>query len=116
MKKIAATVGLVALCAPSIDALYAQDISSSPTKSWNISASVRGFYDDNINGYKDNSASSNKSFGFVISPGASINWGNDQTTVKAGYLYGFKYYDQQPANTTDKTIPATTLRIMQRLP
>jgi hypothetical protein len=103
MKKIVATVGLVALGAVGINTLHAQDISSAPTKSWNVSASVRGFYDDNINALEDNSGSTNKSFGFEVVPGASLNWGNDQTTVKVGYRFGLRYYDQEPYNATDNT-------------
>ena len=48
MKKIVASVGLVALGASGINAVQAQDVSSPPPeKPWNVSASLRGFYDDN---------------------------------------------------------------------
>jgi hypothetical protein len=106
MKKIVASVGLVALGATSINALHAQDIKSAPTKSWNVSASLRGFYDDNVNTMSG--ANKNDSVGFELKPMVSLNWANDQTSVKAGYSYALKYYSDGPYDvgwydTTDYT-------------
>ena len=48
MKKIIASVGLVAAGAASVQAQYAPGLTSQEmTKPWSLSASLRGFYDDN---------------------------------------------------------------------
>src|ERR1700761_4483413 len=49
MKKFVVSAGLVAIGAASVQSLMADDangIAATP-KAWNVSASLRGFYDDN---------------------------------------------------------------------
>lgn len=95
MKKIAASVGLVALGASTLHAAY---MPSAPTggKPWGVSATLRGFYDDNPNTVSDN-ASKNGSFGFEISPSATYALTLDTTTFSAGYTFSGKYYEKQLA-------------------
>jgi len=35
-----------------------------------------------------------------LSPGVSLNWQRDQTTIKLSYLYALLYYDKKPLNNT----------------
>jgi hypothetical protein len=94
MNKIVASVGLAALGASSIQAVHAQ--AAPPPKAWNVSASLRGFYDDNIN----SSPQKETAWGYEVSPGVGLNLRSDQTTFVAGYIYTFKYYDHTPAGST----------------
>ena len=101
MKKIVASVGLVALGASGLNAVYGQDMMDAiPNKPWNVSASLRGFYDDNINTVQSGSPYHQGSFGFQISPGADLNWQQEQTTVKAGLVYSLRWYDKKPFGNT----------------
>src|SRR5262249_45623385 len=54
MKKIVASVGLVALGASGVQTAFAQDFSADNSKPWSISATLRGFYDDNVNTWPNN--------------------------------------------------------------
>ena len=71
MNKITATVGLVALGAASIQAqnLAPGAGTQEATKPWSISASLRGFYDDNYT--TSPSQDERDSVGFEVSPSAS---------------------------------------------
>jgi hypothetical protein len=92
MKRIVASVGLVAL-ASSFNTVLGQDVSPAPpAKPWNVSASLRGFYDDNIN----TTPQKTNSFGFEISPAVNYGIQNDQTVFKLGYTYTFLYYQKEP--------------------
>ena len=69
MKRIVTSVGLVALGASSVGAVLGQDATPAPAKFWSISASLRGFYDSNINTAPDTDPVDQVSaFGFTISP------------------------------------------------
>ncbi|HZL43948.1 MAG TPA: outer membrane beta-barrel protein [Verrucomicrobiae bacterium] len=100
MKKIIASVGLFALGASSLNAVYGQEMVATTTKPWSISASLRGFYDDNINTAPKNSGFSQESFGYQINPGAALNWQDDQTVLQAGYVYTLRWYDKKPFGNT----------------
>jgi hypothetical protein len=100
MKKIVASVGLVAIGASS---LYAVDTSttSDPSRFWSVSGTLRGFYDDNINTIPSNQAlpdgSSRASAGFEVSPAIFLNFPLEQTSIGLSYTYDLKYYDNRPA-------------------
>ena len=105
MKKIVASVGLVALGASSLTAVHGQNLAATPPyKPWNVSASLRGFYDDNINGVPSGSVDARgnslnqSSFGVQIAPAVGFAWQNDQTAIKAGYVYTLRYYEKKPYN------------------
>ena len=95
MKKIVASVGLVAL-ASSLGTVSGQVASPRTDKPWNVSATLRGFYDDNIN----TTTSKDSSTGFQVNPAIGVHWGNDQTMLSAGYVYTYRYYDNKPFNNT----------------
>ncbi len=99
MNRIIASVGLVALGATSVQAQ--SSMSAPPAKWWNVSATVRGFYDDNLNS-APHPTSRDRVWGGEISPGVGITVGNDQTTFTADYKYAFLYYDKVPVGQTKK--------------
>src|SRR5215510_12435644 len=97
MNKIVASVGLAALGVSSFQ-VGAQEISSPQSRIWSVSASLRGFYDSNINTTPNNEIDS---FGISLSPGVFLNWTGGPTTIKAGYLFNANYFDERPAGNTD---------------
>lgn len=98
MKKIVASVGLAALGASGLQIASAQELVSPDTsKPWSISATLRGFYDDNPSTAPNRAAMKDRdSFGFEVSPAAALQWAMEQTTVNLGLMYSLKYYDNVP--------------------
>jgi|SwirhisoilCB1_FD_contig_71_359875_length_1632_multi_4_in_0_out_0_2 hypothetical protein len=99
MNKIIASVGLVALGAANVQAQNA--MTGPAAKWWNVSATVRGFYDDNINTVQDPGPHDHV-FGFEVKPKIGVTWSDDQTIVTADYAYSFLQYDKRPAGNTHK--------------
>lgn len=100
MKKIVASVGLVALGASTLQAASFPGLTADGGKPWSISATLRGFYDDNINAAPDKAdlgPYSRESIGFEVSPSLQFTWPIDQTTLSLGYTYSYKYYDKKLA-------------------
>ncbi len=99
MKKIVASVGLVALGASSIQTASAQALGvPDNSKPWSVSATLRGFYDDNTATLPNNQAVNHRgSFGWEVSPSVALAWTLEQTTISVGYLYSFKYYQDVPS-------------------
>jgi hypothetical protein len=103
MKKIVASVGLAAIGASAIETASAQAlVSPDASKPWSVSATLRGFYDDNVSTVPNDAAippgSHRDTFGFEVSPSAALAWSVEQTTVNLGVLYSLKYYDHAPIN------------------
>ena len=73
MKKIVASVGLFAVGASGVQAASLTALTVEGAKPWSISATLRGFYDDNVN-TAPNSVSRTESFGFEASPSIGLNW------------------------------------------
>lgn len=96
MKRIAASVGLVALGVSTLQTAQGSDAQAS--KPWSVSLSLRGFYDDNINGTKHNK---DDSFGIEVSPSLGFGIARDQTSVDVGYTYSGKYYETRPGGSSD---------------
>jgi len=63
------------------------------SKPWSISASLRGFYDDNI--YTQSGSDKTESFGFSISPTVGYAIVQDQTTINGRYTYSGSWYEKQ---------------------
>jgi len=105
MKKFVASVGLVAVGASGLHAGVLPALTTESGKPWNASATLRGFYDDNVGtipndqptppGYKRSSA------GFEVSPSVEFNFPMEQTTVNFGYTYSLKYYENKPPYNAD---------------
>lgn len=95
MNKITATVGLVALGAASIQAqnLAPAAGTQEATKPWSISATLRGFYDDNYSTAPKQLE--RDSLGFEVSPSASLNLIRDQTALGLSYAYSARWYEDR---------------------
>jgi hypothetical protein len=99
MNKFAVSLGLVALGTTALHAVEATALNSMQrSKPWSVAASLRGFYDDNIN------ASPNKqsSFGYEITPSVDFGLAGDQTSFNLGYQFSARYYEETPAGQTSK--------------
>ena len=101
MKKIVASVGLIAVGASSVHTAAGAALSGEAPKPWSVSATLRGFYDDNVNTSPYGSPKQ-QVWGYQVSPGINLNWSGQQTTFTLGYLYTFLYYDTTPAGQTQK--------------
>ena len=65
-------------------------------KPWNVSASLRGFYDDNYTTANKNAPGGKlHSFGFEVSPSVSYRLAFDPTVITAGYKYGMRYFEDR---------------------
>ena len=100
MNKIKTTAGLLALSALSAQAaVYAPDAGSpQATKPWSLSATLRGFYDDNYS--TSPKAIERDSFGFEVSPAASLNLIRDQTAIGLNYVYSLRWYEDRESHST----------------
>jgi putative beta-barrel porin BBP2 len=108
MNKFAASVGLIAL---GVSAVQADTIPGmdAATKPWSVSATLRGFYDDNVG---TTSGPKRDSFGIEVSPTIGVNWSPDPTThLVFGYLYSAKYYDRKPPGNSDNWDQTHTLNL-----
>jgi hypothetical protein len=103
MKKIFVSVGLAAAGAAVMSSARAQSMEAEASpKLWNVSASLRGFYDDN---YSVTPAQKG-SFGVEFSPSVSANVAFGQTDIGIRYTFGMYYYlqrDQDGINPFDLT-------------
>ncbi len=103
MNKVIATVGLAALSAASVQAQYAPSLTPVETsKPWSISATLRGFYDDNyltlpknytatIPGGATVSVHPLSSWGVEVIPSASIYHSVEDTILSASYIYDLRW-------------------------
>ncbi len=99
MKTITTSVGILALGAVSLHAVYAPGLTTSDAKGWTVSAGVRGFYDDNYN--TSSSATAQSSFGLEVTPRIGFNIPLDQTLIQGGYEFSGKYFDDRAAKQWD---------------
>ena len=106
MKKIVASVSLVAVGASGLQAAVLPALTAESGKPWNVSATLRGFYDDNVNTVPNNfvlaPGQERGGFGYEISPSVRFSFPMEQTTVSFGYTYSFKYYENRPPFQTSK--------------
>jgi hypothetical protein len=100
MKNIVASVGLFAVGASGVHAASIMAPTVEGAKPWSIAATLRGFYDDNIN-TAPNGDFKKSSFGFEVSPSLGLNWTAEQTTMSLNYVYDFRYYDRKPNGNAD---------------
>ncbi|NOS69171.1 MAG: outer membrane beta-barrel protein [Verrucomicrobia bacterium] len=99
MKKIVASVGLVALGTSMIHGVETGALNSyQNNKAWSVSATLRGFYDDNINTEKNNK---DDSVGFEVNPSISYGMAGEMTALNFTYSFSGKYYEERPAGSSD---------------
>lgn len=92
MKKFLVSVGLAAAGTAS---LYAYGFQQDQSKVWSVSATLRGFYDDN---YTTAHSQKQDSFGFEVSPTIEVHAPLQQTEIGARYVYGLYYYEARENN------------------
>lgn len=91
MNKILASAGMLALGITGVKA--ADSGSTGSDKPWTVSASLRGFYDDN---YALANTNRQDSFGFEINPKIGVTLpDNQQTTAGANYSYTLRYFEDR---------------------
>ncbi len=90
-------LGMASLQAASAPTLAPQENASKP---WSVSASLRGFYDDNY-ATAPSGPLRRDSFGFEVSPMASVSLIGDQTQFSAAYKFGLRYYEDRVNNEFD---------------
>lgn len=94
MKKIFVSMGLAAAGTAGLHAAYGPDIRGDASKIWNVSATLRGFYDDNyLTRHKKHG-----SVGLEVSPTLQINVPLQQTEIGVKYTYGMYYYQKRESN------------------
>jgi len=94
MKKTFLCVGAVAAIS-SLQAVVtpAGMTAMEKSKPWSVSASLRGFYDDNYLTLP--SSSKRDSFGVELSPSASLNLPLDQTFIGLSYIYSARWFEDR---------------------
>src|ERR1035437_8221965 len=97
MKKIFISAGLAAVSAAGFEAVFAAAPDALSPKDWNVSGTLRGFYDDNyaVGGNQKGS------FGLEVSPTISLNVPLQQTEFGLRYTYGLFYYQQRQDSNVD---------------
>jgi len=95
MNKIFVSIGLAAAGAAGLTSAMAQSMEAGATpKMWNVSANLRGFYDDNYSVAHDKKGS----FGIELAPSASANIDLKQTDIGIRYTFGMYWYEQRANN------------------
>jgi hypothetical protein len=93
MKKFFVSLGLAAAGTASLHAAYTPD-SQDNSKLWSLSATLRGFYDDNYT----TTPKKHGSTGFEVSPSFNLNVPLQQTEIGLRYTYALYYYQQRENN------------------
>jgi len=93
MKKLFVSAGLVAAGTLGLQAAYAPGLGPmQTTKLWSISATLRGFYDDN---YAMVNNQVRGSYGFEVNPQIQFSMPLQQTELGLRYIYGLYYYQER---------------------
>src|ERR1700757_2178765 len=96
MKKVMASAGLLALGALGVKNAHAQ-ILPGAEKPWTLSATLRGFYDDNYT----TTPNGPSSYGFEVRPSGALNLSWQQTTLNLSYVMSMRYFEDRPKNNID---------------
>ena len=99
MKKIIASAGLIALGAAGTKAAALAGAAGGD-KPWDVSLTVRGFYDDNYS-LSPNGPTKRDTFGVEVKPSVGIAFNAEQTTFGARYTYDMRYYADRKQNKID---------------
>jgi hypothetical protein len=101
MKKIVASVGLFAVGASGVHAAPGIMGSAEAAKPWSVSATLRGFYDDNVTTAPKGTPRT-ETFGFEVRPGFNLHWALEQSYFSLGYIYSFRYFEEKPPGNADR--------------
>lgn len=103
MNRIIATTGMVALGSLAVQPALAQD-----AKPWNVTATVRSFYDDNYatgpSKAPAGSPTKRSSWGLDFSPSAVYQFKRDQTSLDVSGRYGMRYYEDRREGSADHSL------------
>lgn len=90
MKLLSTTAGILAIGALGIHHAQAE------SKPWSLSATLRGFYDDNYATTPSGTVpGAQSSYGFEFSPSAGYSFAREQSSVALKYTYGLRYYENR---------------------
>jgi len=110
MKQVLTSTGLLAVGALSLHAYDPEMTRQQTGRPFSVAATVRGFYDDNVNtspdkviiaGVKTNPRES--SYGVQISPSVHLNLPLEQTFISLGYVYSLNWYENRDPNDIDQS-------------
>jgi hypothetical protein len=90
-KKLFVSAGLLAVGTAGLQAAYAPDAGADASKAWDVSATLRGFYDDNY----ITSTRKQDSMGFEVNPSFNLTMPLQQTEIGLKYTYGLYYYQKR---------------------
>ena len=83
-----------------VAALGIAGAQAADEKIWEVSASLKGFYDDNYTTSPDDLAE--ESWGIEVSPGLSLSYGQGtDLEINAGYAYGLRWYNDRAGDDQD---------------
>ncbi|MFM7102280.1 MAG: outer membrane beta-barrel protein [Verrucomicrobiota bacterium] len=104
MKKLIQTASLLSAGAAvfSLSPVLAAEGQGKP---WGVSLGLRGFYDDNIftgNNKDPQNPREYDAFGFEVTPGVRLVMPLEQSSLKVGYNYGFRWFDDRPGRDYDQ--------------
>ena len=95
MKKFFVSMGLAAVGTAGLHAAYAPDLGAlSDTKLWSVSATLRGFYDDNYD-TANSGLNPRGSYGFEVSPQLMLAVPLQQTELGLRDTYSMQYYQER---------------------
>jgi len=100
MKNIFTTAGVAALAVAGFQATCsAQSVTVDDSKWWQVSASLRGFYDDNYTIAPK--PYDRESFGFEVRPGFDVGHKGEQHLVKFGAVYSGRWFEDRDKDPWD---------------
>lgn len=105
MKNILSTAGMAAAAVVGYQTTCAaQTVTVDDSKWWQVSAALRGFYDDNY--LTAPSGSERESFGFEIRPGIDVGHQGEQYLVKLSTIYSGRFYEDREDDEWDHSFLA----------
>jgi hypothetical protein len=105
MKNVLRAAGALSLGAAPMALTHTAVAAEGGDKPWTASASLRGFYDDNIftaNSKALGGAAKIDSFGFDISPSVTYGRTMDTTSFDLGYTYLARWFENRPGSSWDQ--------------
>jgi hypothetical protein len=99
MRKIITSAGLIALSAAGAQAVALSD--SGAGKFWDVSLTVRGFYDDNYNTGQNGTPAKRSTYGIETEPTVGVHFTGQQTSFGAHYDMDMRYYADADRNGAD---------------
>jgi hypothetical protein len=105
MKNILTTAGMAAAAVVGFQTTCAgQAVTVDDSKWWQVSAALRGFYDDNYTTAPN--YAEEESFGVEVRPGVDIAHQGEQHTIKLSLLYSARWFEDRARNEVDHMILA----------